>query len=150
MLSLIVAGKEKSSTYFYYSNKNGWNCCFGATEELKDAIKRLREQALRDARGEKEAIEEQRRQRQYKQEIKHEEAKLEIRQEFERKLQETREKSLRRRNQETKLPKLVITMFEGTHLDWHRSVLEPIRSRHWQDRHRASSQVVLPEGATHS
>ena len=45
-----------------------------ATEELKDAIKRLREQALRDARGEKEAIEEQRRQHQYKQEIKHEEA----------------------------------------------------------------------------
>ena len=145
MLSLIVAGKEKSSTYFYYSNKNGWNCCFGATEELKDAIKRLR-----DTRGEKEAIEEQRRQRQYKQEIKHEEAKLEIRKEFERKLEETREKSLRGRNQETKLPKLVITKFEGTHLDWHRSILEPIRSRNWQDRHRASSQVVLPEGATHS
>ena len=65
------------------------------TEELNDAIKRLQEQALRDARGEEEAMEEQRRHRQYKQEIKHEEAKVEVRKEFEKRLEETREKSLR-------------------------------------------------------
>ena len=58
-------------------------------EELNDAIKRLRDQALRDARGEEEAIEEQRRHRQYEQEIKHEEAKLEVRKEFEKRLEET-------------------------------------------------------------
>ena len=59
------------------------------TEELNDAIKRLRDQVLRDARGEEEAIEEQRTHRQYEQEIKHEEAKLEVRKEFEKRLEET-------------------------------------------------------------
>ena len=96
------------------------------SEETVDAIQEkmaaLEEQALGEERQREEEIAELRRRRQFEEDIRFEEEKLRIKREFERKMEEEREKSQLRKDQtsKAKLPKLIITKFQGTHIDWQR------------------------------
>lgn len=92
----------------------------GAMEDLQNVLKDLRKKAVLEARKEEEQREEDKRKRYYEEEIKLEEAKMQVKQEFERKLEEARKKSSKESQNSAKLPKLVISKFQGTHLDWQR------------------------------
>ena len=89
-------------------------------EKLADNVRvearNLREEALRELRDEEEKKEEEKRNRRYEEELKFEEAKLKVKRDHEKKLEEDRNKSLKESG--AKLPKLTITKFQGTHLDW--------------------------------
>ena len=95
-------------------------------EETVDAIQEkmaaLKERAQGEERKREEEIVELRRQRQFKGEIRLEEKKLRMKRELETKMEEEREKLQLRKNQTSKaeLPMLIITKFQGTHIDWQR------------------------------
>ena len=84
------------------------------TDSVREAVKNLREDALREAKDEEEKKEEKRKRR-YEEELKLEEAIMEVKRDYE-KIEEDRSKSPKEIG--TKLPKLNITRFQGTHLDW--------------------------------
>lgn len=86
------------------------------TYGVRRTVKDLREEALREAKCEEEKAEEEKRKRRYEEELKLEEAKMEIKREVEKKMEEDRSKQLKKSG--AKLPKLTITKFQGTHLDW--------------------------------
>ena len=86
-----------------------------AVEEIKERI--VSEHTK--VKSEEEKIEQEKRRQQFEQELKFEETKLEMKQEYVKRLEETRTKSPTKGNN-AKLPKLVITKFQGTHLDWQR------------------------------
>lgn len=86
------------------------------TYGVRRTVKDLREEALREAKCEEEKAEEEKRKRRYEEELKLEEAKMEIKRELEKKMEEDRSKQLKKSG--TKLSKLTITKFQGTHLDW--------------------------------
>ena len=86
------------------------------TEDVKRTLKSLRDKALLEAKWEEEKVEEQKRKQCFDKELKLEEARMEIKREFEKKLEEDKSKSAKESG--TKLPKLTITKFQGTHLDW--------------------------------
>ena len=88
------------------------------TFKVKKMVMNLREESAREAKFEEEKLEEEKRKRRFEEELKLEEAKMEIKREFEKKIDESRAKSLK--DVGAKLPKLVITKFQGTHLDWQR------------------------------
>lgn len=69
-------------------------------------------------RNEEERKEEEKRKRRYEEELKLEEAKMKIKREYENKLEE--EQNISSKESGAKLPKLTITKFQGTHLDWMR------------------------------
>ena len=85
------------------------------TNSVREAVKNLREDALREAKDEEEKKEEKRKRR-YEEELKLEEAKMEVKRDYEKKIEEDRSKSPKEIG--AKLPKLNITRFQGTHLDW--------------------------------
>ena len=82
------------------------------TDSVREAVKNLRE----DAKDEEEKKEEEKRKRRYEEELKLEEAKMEVKRDYEKKIEEDRSKSPKEIG--AKLPKLNITRFQGTHLDW--------------------------------
>ena len=86
------------------------------TEDVKRTLKSLRDKALLEAKWEEEKVEEEKRKQCFDKELKLEEARMEIKREFEKKLEEDKSKSAKESG--TKLPKLTITKFQGTHLDW--------------------------------
>ena len=91
-------------------------------EEIEQKIKTLKERERDQERRKEEEIEEVKRQRQYDQELRIEEAKQKMKQDMEKQLERTQEKLQAQgdKNIHAKLPKLVITKFHGTHLDWQR------------------------------
>ena len=88
-------------------------------EQVSEGVKRMvkcpRDEALLEAKWE-EKVEEEKRKRRFEEELKLEEARMEIKREFEKKLEEDKSKSAKESG--AKLPKLTITKFQGTHLDW--------------------------------
>ena len=86
------------------------------TDSVREAVKNLREDALWEAKDEEEKKEEEKRKRRYEEELKLEEAKMEVKRDYEKKIEEDRSKSPKEIG--AKLPKLNITRFQGTHLDW--------------------------------
>ena len=60
--------------------------------------------------------EEEKRKRQHEEELKFEETKMQIKRDFEKNMEEERNKSVKESG--VKLPKLTITKLQGTHLDW--------------------------------
>ena len=89
-------------------------------EELENNIKELHERATAEERQREQELEEEKRRRQFEHDIKLEEAKLQMKREIEKKLEEEREKYQGSKDQKlkAKLPKLEITKFQGTHVDW--------------------------------
>ena len=87
---------------------------------LGKAIESLNEQAAREARQIEQKMEDQRRKQLHEIEISHEEKKFELRRKYEKQMEESQFKSMKEDKQSVKLPKLVITKFQGTHLDWQR------------------------------
>ena len=87
---------------------------------LRKAIESLNEQTAREARQIEQKMEDQRRKQLHEIEISHEEKKLELRRKYKKKMEESQFKSMKEGKQSVKLPKLVITKFQGTHLDWQR------------------------------
>ena len=83
---------------------------------MKRTVKSLLDEALLEAKREEEKVEEEKRKRRFEEELKLEEARMEIKREFEKKLEEDKSKSAKESG--AKLPKLTITKFQGTHLDW--------------------------------
>ena len=77
------------------------------------------EKELQKAKNKETEIEEEKRRKRYDEEIALEEAKLEMKRKFEKGLEEAKTKSASQCNS-AKLPKLVISKFQGTHLDWQR------------------------------
>ncbi len=90
--------------------------------EVQEKIAALKERALGEERQREEEIVELRRRRQLEEDIRLEEEKLKIKREFDRRLEEEREKLQlhKDRTPKAKLPKLIITKFQGTHIDWQR------------------------------
>ena len=86
------------------------------TYGVRRTVKDLREEALRETKCEEEKAEEEKRKRRYEEELKLEEAKMEIKRELEKKMEEDWSKQLKKSG--ANLPKLTITKFQGTHLDW--------------------------------
>lgn len=86
--------------------------------ELDAAIKQAKQLDMRNAREEEEHLATQMRKQRHEDEMKFEEAKLQQKLQYEKKLDEGRTKQGQTGN--TKLPKLVITKFNGTHTDWFR------------------------------
>ena len=58
------------------------------TEDVKRTVKSLRDEALLEAKWEEEKVEEEKRKRRFEEELKLEEARMEIKREFEKKLEE--------------------------------------------------------------
>ena len=71
-----------------------------------------------------------------------------MKRDMERQMERTQEKLQTQgdKNIHTKLPKLVITMFQGTHLDWQR-FWSQFETEIDESRKRTNSQVLVPEGA---
>ena len=113
---------------------------------LRKAIKSLNEQTAREARQIEQKMEDQRRKQLHEIEISHEEKKLELRRKYVKKMEEIHFKSMKEDKQNVKLPKLVITKFQGTHLDWQR-FWNPIQNRDRSSRNWANNEVFLSEGA---
>ncbi|PFX32660.1 hypothetical protein AWC38_SpisGene2462 [Stylophora pistillata] len=86
------------------------------TQDVRKTVKNPREEASREAKWEEEKAEEENRKQRYEEELKFEEAKMQIKRDFEKKMEEDRNKSVKESG--AKLPKLTITKFQGTHLDW--------------------------------
>jgi hypothetical protein len=88
-------------------------------EEVVDEIKETITREHTKVKNEEEEIEKEKRRLHFEEDLKFEETKLEMKQEYEKKMEEARMKSATKGNN-AKLPKLVITKFQGTHLDWQR------------------------------
>ncbi|XP_028418013.1 uncharacterized protein LOC114543407 [Dendronephthya gigantea] len=86
---------------------------------MKQQSEKLREIELQKAEDKDGGIEEEKRRKRYEEEMALEGAKLEMKRKFERGLEEVKMKSASQCNS-AKLPKLVISKFQGTHLDWQR------------------------------
>ena len=65
---------------------------------------------------EEEKAEEEKHKQRHEEELKLEEAKMQIKRDFEKNMEEDQNKSVKESGE--KLPKLTITKFQGTHLDW--------------------------------
>ena len=91
-------------------------------DTIQEKIAALKERALEEERQREEEIAKLRKRRHFEEEIRLEEEKLRIKRELERKMEEEREKVQLRKDQtsKAKLPKLIITKFQGTHIDWQR------------------------------
>ena len=87
--------------------------------EVKQHREKLCEIELQKAKNKETEIVEEKRRKRYDEEIALEEAKLEMKRKFEKGLEEAKTKSASQCNS-AKLPKLVISKFQGTHLDWQR------------------------------
>ena len=79
------------------------------TQGVRKTVKNLLEEASREAKEEK-------RKRRHKEELKLEEAKMQIKRDFEKNMEVERNKSVKESG--AKPPKLTITKFQGTHLNW--------------------------------
>ena len=86
------------------------------TQGVRKTVKNLREEASREAKLEEEKAGEEKRKRRHKEELKLEEVKMQIKRDFEKNMEEERKKSVKESG--AKLPKLTITKFQGTYLDW--------------------------------
>ena len=87
-------------------------------EEL-EAAELQREGEQRIIREEEKQREEARKS-EFNEALKLEQAKLEMKKKVEREIAELHEKSKRKQQSRVKLPKLVISKFQGTHIDWQR------------------------------
>ena len=90
----------------------------GVVEDVRMAAENLRGKALQEVRDEEEKKEEEKQKRHYEDEIKLQEAKMAAKLKFEKKMEEVQSKP--QKESGAKLPKLIITKFQGTHLDWQR------------------------------
>ena len=88
--------------------------------ELQTEVKDLQKKTVQEARKEEEQRDEDKRKRHYEEEMKLEEEKMRMKHEFEKNVEEAKSKSLKESKSNAKLPKLVITKFQGTPLDWQR------------------------------
>ena len=88
--------------------------------DVENAIESLNKQTAREARRIEQEMEDQKRKQLHEIEISHEEKKLELRRKYKKKMEENQFKSMKENKQSMRLPKLVITKFQGTHLDWKR------------------------------
>ena len=86
------------------------------TQGVRKTVKNLLEEASREAKLEEEKAEEEKRKRRHEEELKLEEAKMQIKRDFEKNMEEERNKSVKESG--AKLPKLTITKFQSTHVDW--------------------------------
>lgn len=85
-------------------------------EDVRRTVKSLREKALLEAKWEEEKVEAEKCKRRVEEELKLDEARMDIKKAFEKKLDEDKSKSVKKSG--AKLPKLTISKFQGTHLDW--------------------------------
>ena len=86
------------------------------TQGVRKTVKNLREEASREAKLEDEKVEEEKRKQPHEEGLKLEEAKMQIKRDFEKNMGEEQNKSVKESG--AKLPKLTVTKFQGTHLDW--------------------------------
>ena len=87
--------------------------------KAKQRSEKLCEIELQKAKDKEREIEEEKRRKHYDEEMALEEANLEMKRMFEKGLEEAKMKTASQCNS-AKLPKLVISKFQGTHLDWQR------------------------------
>ena len=88
--------------------------------DLDNSLKRINQKAIEAEKLKEEEMTAQSRQRKFEDELKLEKAKLEQRVRYEKKLEESRSVSTPNRPNTTKLPKLVISKFNGNYTDWTR------------------------------
>ena len=88
-------------------------------EDLQNRIRELKERTKEERKVEEKHDEELRLQRRYEEEKRIEEIKFEARQTLERKAEASSDK-IARDNPKIKFPKLTISTFQGTLLDWNR------------------------------
>ena len=87
-------------------------------EELQNRIMGLKQRESQERKAEVDQIEEERLQRRYNEERKLETMKFEVIQILENKAEMSSERNARENPVKVKLPKLIISKFEGTNLDW--------------------------------
>ena len=88
--------------------------------DLDNSLKRIGLKAIEVEKLKEEEMAAQSRQSKFEDELKLEKAKLEQRMRYEKKLEESRSVSTPNRPNTTKLPKLVISKFNGNYTDWTR------------------------------
>ena len=86
--------------------------------KLDEAIGELNQTEIKRQKQEEQKLATQLRQVQFEQEMQYEEAKLEQKLRYEKKAQESLKKQEKETKNNTKLPKLVISKFNGTPTDW--------------------------------
>lgn len=90
------------------------------TEELHTRMRALQREEQQRITREDEELKEEGRRREFDEALKLEEAKMDVKRRFEKEIAESREKSMKEQQGRVKLPKLVISKFQGTHIDWQR------------------------------
>ena len=86
-----------------------------AVADLDKSVKEIRDKEVEAAKWREERVAAEIREKKFEEELRLEKAKLEQRFKYERKIEESRKGQV-----QTKLPKLVISKFKGTHTDWTR------------------------------
>ena len=87
-------------------------------EELQNRIMEQKQRESQERKAEVDQLEEERLQQRYNEERKLEIMKFEVRQTLEKKAEMSIERNVRENPVKVKLPKLIISKFEGTNLDW--------------------------------
>eukprot|EP00112_Aurelia_sp_Birch-Aquarium-sp1_P007313 Seg1796.10 transcript_id=Seg1796.10/GoldUCD/mRNA.D3Y31 product="hypothetical protein" protein_id=Seg1796.10/GoldUCD/D3Y31 len=90
------------------------------TEELQTRMRTLQREEQQRITRENEELKEEARRREFDEALKLEEAKMDVKRRFEKEIAESRERSMKEQQGRVKLPKLVISKFQGTHIDWQR------------------------------
>ena len=89
-------------------------------EELQTKMRALQREEQQIITREEDELKEEARKREFEEVLKLEEAKLDVKRRFEKEIGELRGRSMKEQQGRVKLPKLVISKFEGTHIDWQR------------------------------
>eukprot|EP00112_Aurelia_sp_Birch-Aquarium-sp1_P025483 Seg848.6 transcript_id=Seg848.6/GoldUCD/mRNA.D3Y31 product="hypothetical protein" protein_id=Seg848.6/GoldUCD/D3Y31 len=90
------------------------------TEELQTRMRTLQREEQQRITRENEELKEEARRREFDDALKLEEAKMDVKRRFEKEVAESRERSMKEQQGRVKLPKLVISKFQGIHIDWKR------------------------------
>ena len=89
-------------------------------EELQTRMRALQREEQQRITRENEELKQEARKREFEEALKLEEAKMDVKRRFEKEIAESRERSTKEQQGRVKLPKLVISKFQGTHIDWQR------------------------------
>ena len=89
-------------------------------EELERNVKGLHDQEQKAAKAREERMDRELRQRQHEEEIKRERVMLQLKHDFKKKSDNANQKFQASMVSEAKLPKLLLTKFQGTHIYWQR------------------------------
>ena len=103
--------------------------------ELDNSLKRINQKAMEAEKLNEDEMAAISRQKKFEDELKLEKAKLEQRIKYEKKLEESRKPVTSNTSSTTKLPKLVISKFNGTYTDW---------TRFWQQYEASIGAADIP------